>query len=501
MNYAARGLDAPKGIHASPPPSAPPRLQVGLRAKLYYGIGSVAYAVKDNGFNVFLMIFYNQVIGLPASWVGAAAMVALFLDAFIDPVIGYVSDNWRSRWGRRHPFMYVAALPAGISYLLLWNPPDGWSHAALFGYLVISIIIVRTFLALYEIPSAALVPELTKDYDERTSFFSIRFLIGTVSAVAISAMAYSVFLQPDATSDVGQLNRAGYGHYGLFTGVLMAAAILISAAGTHRYIPLLTQPPKRQRIPVRQRWREAVETLSNPFFIMLVVGGTFGSMASGLATSLTIYYNTFFWELTSDEITLLVLTSFVGVAGGSLSAPYFSRRWGKKHTFIALLLVVLVTGSAMPLLRIADLLPGNESPVILPLLAVSQFLILFFGIAASVARTAMMSDVVEDNELRTGRRTEGLFVAANSFVQKCVSGAGLLATGILLATIGFPEGAKPGSVDAAVLRNLALSDVFVTGSLYVLSIVCILPYRIDRDRHEENLRKLASRRALEDEHV
>ena len=80
-----------------------PRPKVGLSTKLFYGLGSVAYGVKDNGFSAFLLLFYNQVLGLPAPWVGAAIGIALVVDSVLDPVIGQISDNWRSRWGRRHP--------------------------------------------------------------------------------------------------------------------------------------------------------------------------------------------------------------------------------------------------------------------------------------------------------------------------------------------------------------------------------------------------------------
>ncbi|MDQ2762032.1 MAG: MFS transporter, partial [Pseudomonadota bacterium] len=111
--------------------SAAPPERLSLSTKLFYGFGSVAFGVKDNGFSYLLLIFYNQVVGLSAPLVGAAIMVAMVFDALLDPIVGQVSDNWRSRWGRRHPFMYASALPVAISYLALWNPPH-WSPAHLF---------------------------------------------------------------------------------------------------------------------------------------------------------------------------------------------------------------------------------------------------------------------------------------------------------------------------------------------------------------------------------
>jgi len=92
-----------------------------LSTRLLYGSGTIAFGVKDHGFNALLMLFYNQVVGLPAAWVGSAIMIAMIADALFDPLLGQYSDNVRTRWGRRHPFMYAAALPIAASYLLLWN--------------------------------------------------------------------------------------------------------------------------------------------------------------------------------------------------------------------------------------------------------------------------------------------------------------------------------------------------------------------------------------------
>src|SRR5579862_3889374 len=134
-----------------------------LPTKLFYGFGSVAFGVKDQGFSTFLLFFYNQVLGAPPQMVGRAIAIALFFDAFADPIVGQFSDNLRTRWGRRHPLMYVSAIPVAIGYFFLWNPPH-LSQDALFFYLVGIIIVVRTFITMYEIPSSALVAELTPDY-------------------------------------------------------------------------------------------------------------------------------------------------------------------------------------------------------------------------------------------------------------------------------------------------------------------------------------------------
>ena len=148
---------------------------VGL--KLAHGFGAAAFGIKNNGFDYFLLLFYGTVIGLEPGLVGLAILIALVFDAVSDPLVGYWSDNFRSKWGRRHPFMYAAALPVAFSYFLLWNPPE-LSQTGLFLYLTCLAVLIRTFITFYETPSSALIPELSTDYDERTSLQSYRLFFG-----------------------------------------------------------------------------------------------------------------------------------------------------------------------------------------------------------------------------------------------------------------------------------------------------------------------------------
>ena len=134
--------------------------QATLKTQLTYGFGAVAYGIKDNGFGYFLLLFYGTVVGLEPGLVGTAIFIALIFDAFSDPIVGYWSYNTRSRLGRRHPFMYAAALPVAISYWALWNPPE-LGQLGLFWYVLCLAILIRTFITLYETPSSALMPELT----------------------------------------------------------------------------------------------------------------------------------------------------------------------------------------------------------------------------------------------------------------------------------------------------------------------------------------------------
>jgi len=467
----------------------PPRDGVTLSTKLYYGLGSVAYGVKDNGFAYLLLLFYNQVLHLPATWVGTGIMLALMVDAVTDPIVGYVSDNLHSRWGRRHPFMYASALPVAAMYYVLWTPPEGLSQEALFAYFLAVAILVRIFITFYEIPSTALVSELTDDYDQRTSMLGFRFFFGWWGGLSMAVLAFLVFLPQ---SKGGVLYREGYATYGAVSATLMILAILTSAAGTHRHIPRLKRPPARQGFDGRRTVRELKETLSNRNFLVLFVSALFTAMAAGVSTSLNIYFNTYFWEFESAQLGVMNLPYFLSAFVALFVAPQLSVRVGKKYAAIVVAAVAFV-GAPLPIfLRLVDLFPANGTATLFYTMLTFNAVEVTLIIIASILISSMVADIVEDSEISTGRRSEGIFFAARSFAQKAVSGIGTFTATMILTAIEFPASAKPGDVSPEIVRHLGLVYVPVVMVLYVCALGLLTGYKISRETHTENLRRLAA---------
>jgi len=464
--------------------------KLSLSTKLFYGFGTVAFGVKDQGFSSLLLIFYNQVIGLPAATVGLAIMVALVVDSVLDPIMGQVSDNWRSRWGRRHPFMYAAAVPVALSYILLWNPPD-WPPGLLFGYLVVVAVVIRSFITMYEIPSSALAPELTQDYHERTRVFAYRQFFGWLGGVGMTVLALQVFLRPSAAYPVGQLNPEGYKTYAVAAAAVMLTAILVSTVGTHRHIPRLRVPPKRQ-ITLGLVFREMVSTLAHPSFLTLIVAGLFNAMAQGLVLSLTLYMGTYLWELSSGQIALLAASNFLSAILALALAPQVSKALGKRDAARLMKALSIVLATTPIVLRLLGAFPENGDPIVVPILLVTGTLATATTIITSILISSMMADVVEDSELRTGRRSEGLFFAASAFVSKVVSGVGIFISGAILALVAFPGDAKPGQVAPEVIDRLGLSYVVMVALLYGGAILAISLYRITKADYDATVSKLAA---------
>jgi glycoside/pentoside/hexuronide:cation symporter, GPH family len=179
-----------------------PRLSV--REKLIYGFGQVSYGIRVQIAGIILL-FYNQVMGLEAAAVSAAISMSLIIDAFWDPLFGHMSDNLRTRWGRRHPLMYAGALPIAAGWVMLFNPPDALSGGALAGYLLGVLLFLRFAMSLYEIPSSALIPELAPDYHDRTVLLSYRYLWETFGRAAAAFLSFGWFLRESAANPKGQL--------------------------------------------------------------------------------------------------------------------------------------------------------------------------------------------------------------------------------------------------------------------------------------------------------
>lgn len=464
---------------------------VPAQIKLAYGAGAIAYGIKDNGFAVFLLIFYNQVIGLPANLVGLAVMIALVIDAFIDPVIGHLSDRTRSRWGRRHPWLYASIIPVALSWFLLWHPPD-WGQTGTLVYLVGAAILVRSTIAMNEVPSIAMLPELTSDYHERTDVIRYRFLFGWMGGLLLLWLAYTVFLAPTPEQPAGLLRRDGYDAYAITGVALMSLSVLICAIGTHRR---MAHQPARipPRLPLGAELRAMTRTLNNRAFLTLMAAGIFAYANQGLNFATSTYMQTYVWEFPAWAFSAWPVTLLAGVVFAFLIAPPVSRQLGKKRAAALTALIAVILGLSPYVLRLLGLFPPNGAPETLPLFLALVTAATGFGICPMILTGSMLADVIEDSEMHTGQREEGLFFAGNLFMQKCVTGIGTFAAGSLITLVGFPQDAVPGLVDAAVIDRLMAMFTILTAILIGAAIMVFLRFPLGEADHSARIAALRAR--------
>ncbi|WP_291842023.1 MFS transporter [Maricaulis sp.] len=472
------------------PVSAPPLKYI---TKLLYGVGSMAYGVKDVAFRAYLLWYYNYVIGAEAALVSLAILVALIFDAISDPIVGQISDSLRTKWGRRHPLMYLSAIPAAASFFFLWHPPAGLEGWNLFVYLAVLASAVRTFITLYEIPSSALAPELSTNYDDRTSIASYRYFFGYLGGIGMSVLALWIWLAPTAEYPIGQLNPSGYYTFGLVGSLLMFATVIISTTGTHHRIKYLRKLPSPQRRNPLETLKLMARTFGNKAFLAILSFGVLKYTAIGMASALSLYFGTLFWGFNSGELAIMAAEPLLGAFLALIFAPLISKRLGKRAAAFGLTIVAIILGVLPYILRLNGLFFDDGDPALLPTLFVIQAAYSACGISSAILVHAMIGDVIDDSDVKTGRRAEGLFYAANSFMQKCVTGFGLMAAGILLTIVDLPERAQPADVDPASVDLLALLYVPSVAFLYIAGALFLHFYRLDRSSHEANLATLKRR--------
>ena len=461
-----------------------PAVALPRSLKVMHGLGSVAYGVKDNGFSVFLLIFYNQVLGIDAGVVGTVIMAALIFDAFADPIIGELSDRTQSKWGRRLPWLYTAAIPLGIIWLLLWHPPEMGQTGTII-WLFCTAVLARSLVAMCEVPSIALVPELTADYDERTRLMRYRFLFGWAGGLLMLIFAYGIFF----TGEKGVSDPVGYDAYSVWGALMMTGAVLISALGQHRHVAKQS-PPAPRGVGLGHAFAEAKVTLSNRAFLWLVSAAVFGLINQGLTFALTNYQLGFLWQLQQMEMLYYALILFATVIVAFIIVPPLSARLGKKNAAILLALISMTFTAGLYGSWLLDLVPGApNNPSILFMFALVA-MTNSAAVGMMMLTSSMMADVVEASQQETGRRSEGLFFAGYFFMQKCAVGIGTFAAGMILTFADFPQNAVPGRVDVTVLDGLAL---YYMGTVLVLGIIGVLVLRhfpISRESHNERLRVL-----------
>ena len=471
--------------------------QVSTGIRLAYGVGSVADGVKNVTFNAFLILYYTTVLGLPGTLSGLAIFIALCVDAVTDPLMGSLSDSFRSRFGRRHPFMFFAALPMALCMYGLFAPPDGLTQGGLFGWLVTFSIGVRLFLTFYMVPSSAMAPEMTTHYDERTTLNSFRWLLGWSGALVMGATGWFVFLA-DRGEQIGEgrLQAANYPALGAFAGLMVFIAILVSSAGTRKLIPKLRQASGTGPVFSLNRFAGEVRTaLASHSMRVLLASSLFAAAALGVGEVLGTYMNTWFWEFRSEQLGFLTLFQIVPILVGVLMVRPFSQAMDKRSAAIRLALFAILWGPLPVVLRLTGVAPENGSPALLAMIMAHGGLLVAALIQIGILNGAMVMDAIDENEFETGARHEGVFVSALSFTGKAVSGFGNFLGGVILDLIRFPTGeaAAVGQVpeDAIVRLGLIAGPGLVV--FYLISVAFLSRLRLTRARYAEVTAALQAR--------
>jgi Na+/melibiose symporter-like transporter len=451
-----------------------------------FAAGQIPEGVQSTAFGFFLLFFYNQVLGLSGFLASLAIVVALLVDAVSDPVIGSWSDGVRHRWGRRHPFMYAAAAPFSICFYFLFSPPAGLSETQVFIWLVVFSVLTRTTQSVYSIPHTSLTAELSTDYHERTLLSSLRSLLQSVGTLMVFLIGLQIFFGATPEYPNGQLNPAAYPRFAGMFSIVIFIGVLLTAYGTHSYIPYLPQAnPNAHRFSLQQVMREAGMAFGLRSFKSVVLTAVLFGMTMGMVSALSIYLGTLYFEFSLELIGLSFPASILGsFLGAGLAAP-LGRVFQEKKTLLMGGLIWYAVWNTLPIiLSLLGLFPKPGDPLLFYLVMTSNA-ICSMGIGVlTVMIGSMIADITDQHEEKHGSRNEGIYFAASSFAAKAIGGFGIVVSGVVVDLAGIQRNATVETINPESLRTLAMA--MGPGVLLMIGVTVVAASFYDLSRAEHS---------------
>lgn len=470
--------------------------RLGFSTKLFQGLGAIPDTIKNIVFNTFILLFYNQILGVDALLVSIALAIAIVFDAITDPLVASYSDNLKSRWGRRHPLMLVSSMPLGICLFFVFVPPGGLSQTGLFVWLLTFVVLTRGFMTLYFVPWASIAAELSDDYDERTSVMMFRFAVGWIVGTIFPLTVYNFIMTSSPEYPVGQLNPASYPMMALYAGLLLSGGALLTTLLTRREIPYLRQHSVAGRqFAFFQVIREFKRSFRNPHFVLYFAIVLLAAAISGTTANIGIYMTTFFWGLTPEDLRWYAIATI----GAIIAFPVvgiLQGKWDKKYILLTCSILALIDGVTLVNLRFFNVLPNNGEPLLLVILISMYGFGAFIAVVQGVISASMVADILDDHELQTGYRQEGMFNAALSFSGKAISGVGIILGGMIINLIDFPIGMRPAEVPAEIIFRLGLVVGVIVPLFHLIPISLITRYKITRQVHKDIQTALARKKTM-----
>jgi GPH family glycoside/pentoside/hexuronide:cation symporter len=466
----------------------------GLRDKILYATGDVAEGVKATAIGGFVLLYLNGVLGLPGWMAGLASGVALAIDAVIDPLIGYISDNTRSKWGRRHPYMVGAALPYLLGVGLLFSIPLMESQWALFAYAFAMLVFLRIAFSIFALPYAAIGAELARDYTERSFVMTLRTFWNLVGVITCQLLGYSVFMSGEG----GLLIRENYIAFGWTCGAIVVVAMLVSAWSTYNLRHLMFDVPKSEKSAAARLLPEFGEVLRNHSFVILFVTLITFWLSQGAAAVMANHVLLYFWHMPGEAIAYVAVATTIGGGVGIPIAGLLLGFFEKRDVSVVALLIFCLLQFFPATLAVMGLMPAF-GPLLIFILSTVGFIIGVLGSCAVISFGSMMMDAADEHEHLFGSRREGLYFAGLVFSVKAAVAGGLVIAGVALDVIGFPSGVATvpaNSLDPDVIRNLGLVAGPGAAILSLTSVVVLTRYRLVKAKVVDLQKSLTERRQL-----
>jgi GPH family glycoside/pentoside/hexuronide:cation symporter len=441
-----------------------PFKKLSRRTKFIYGLGDWGTSASTAARNLFWPFFLVSVVGMPVRLAGLIYLVGRIWDSINDPLIGTLSDRLNTRWGRRRPLLLFGAVPFGVGFFLFFD----------------------TMYTLINVPYTALTPELTEDYDERSSLTGWRIATAIFATLVVGAsfkwLAEEVlgkwlqlYIDPESALRIGFAA----------TAALWSITLMLPPLSLFKNI-VETQRVPPDTSPIRP-WQTFKEVFSNRPFRLSAIVYLLTFSTTDIVVTVMVWFLIFYVRV-EPGFDNIILGTVLGLA--FLTMPLtvrLMRRFGKRNMFIAsmtLFAVVLIIISQVP--------PGGQYY----LLAAAAIGGLGYG-AANVVPWAIVADVVEADELKTGKRREGLYAGYLVFFRKLATAFSVFAATRVLDLAGFREGTTGSQFieqPESALLALRLLVGLVPAVMLAGAIFFAWQYPLDRDTHQQIRRQLIEQR-------
>ena len=457
--------------------------------KINYSIGSVANGVKTDTFTFFLLFFYSNIIGLNPGLAGSAIFIALCIDAITDPLMGTISDRTNSSLGRRHPYMFISFIPMSLGYILLFAPRQGWemSQTDLFLWMTVFTVLTRLGMTLFDIPHRAFGGEVTKDYQERTILMSWREAFGWIAGLSNAFLGYGIFFASTPEYPQGQLNPDAWFPFALTGAIVMIISVLYSSYSTKDEIKSLSK--WTGNITLTDNFKELRIAIGNKSFLIFFFGNLFLSLSWGLANTLTLFVNTYFWEFEATQIKYFLPIYLMGTLLALYLTPKLVNLFDKRTIVMISISVVGIIAPAAFIFYNLGLTPENGSYELVMFISSFLIILITFNIIGNMVRDSMVGDIADEVELDSGKRQEGILFATVGFMQKLNTGLGSFFAGQVLNFINFDR----SNHTAEQAYTLAFVQGPVTTLLMIVPLIIFGFYSVSAKRHKEIIESLESR--------
>lgn len=391
--------------------------------KVSYSAGSMPDIIMQETVELYVSYFYITTLGINPVLVGIALLIPRLWDTLTDPLMGNISDNFRSRWGRRRPFIMLGGILLCIPFTLVWMVPASWGEMGSVIWLVVSMLAYSTFWTVYFVPYFSLGAEMSTDYDERTSIASVRMFVGRIAGLGMAPVFELVY-----NKDLFANEQQGFTTVALVFSAISIAGIFWAVTTTKEVSFVQSQD--------KIHFFEAFKvTLGNRPFVIILAVTLIGGIAHWSVLRLGRFVNVFYVH-GGDEASLgriNTIAEFIGVFiafGSIILITWMCKRIGKRTSWIILAAFIMCV-------QMSSWFLFNPDHPYLYLVYAAGAGILY---ASTLIYTAIIPDIADYDELETGLRREGMFFGVWGLTTKISFSFGPLLAGTMLNLIGFEEG-------------------------------------------------------------